>query len=377
MLQLPRNFSNRLLEILLEIPPLVHSQDNRDILLRNLPHSAINSISRGSSPLTDLNNIISSTESWGQIDSGEWALVIVAKNARLLIKGTGLGQRLDALLAEMETLPFDVPSEPLPEIIIGRDERLPVNFLEKGLIASRSVAKVLVTRIINGVIQNQKVSGTGWLISPDLLITNDHVIDARAPGENHATENDYRAQALRTRIWFDYISSEQEYYEYKCSDLVHRDQRLDYALLRISSQSVNNHQEPLLTWGFLSIPQDGPSLNSEDRLNIIQHPQGGPKRIAIRSNYYVDGVSTVTSPNRIRYLTDTEPGSSGSPVFDDNWNVIALHHMAVQVNQNFYKGKTIKYNNQGVLIHPIIHNLPDNLQNEIKKAQEWEYYDHR
>ena len=29
---------------------------------------------------------------------------------------------------------------------------------------------------------------------------------------------------------------------------------------------------------------------------------------------------------RVRYRTNTEPGSSGSPVFDQNWNLVALHH---------------------------------------------------
>jgi hypothetical protein len=34
-----------------------------------------------------------------------------------------------------------------------------------------------------------------------------------------------------------------------------------------------------------------------------------------------------TQPLLIHYRAPTEPGNSGSPVFDDNnWNVIALHH---------------------------------------------------
>ena len=29
---------------------------------------------------------------------------------------------------------------------------------------------------------------------------------------------------------------------------------------------------------------------------------------------------------RVRYATNTEPGSSGSPCFDMNWQLAALHH---------------------------------------------------
>jgi V8-like Glu-specific endopeptidase len=372
MLKLPPNFGDRLLDVLLEIPAM-QNQQNRDMLLRNLPKGPANSIPRDSAPLTDLNNIIAATEGWGQlIDSGEWALVIIARNALIFAKGTDLGRKIDALLANIETLPKSISQEPLPEIVIGRDERLPVDFLKKGLIASKSVARVLVPRIFNGVVQNQSASGTGWLISPNLFITNHHVIEARSPEEMHTTELEFNAQALKTRVWFDYVAPEEKHYEYGCLELVHSDQRLDYALLRISSMAEMDTPKPLSTWGFLSFPRFAPNLSREDRLNIIQHPQGGPQKIAIRSNYYVDSISTNTMPHRIRYLTDTEPGSSGSPVFDDNWSVIALHHMAVEVNQEFYKGKTIKYNNQGILIQAILKNLPDDIQHEIEKAQKWE-----
>lgn len=90
---------------------------------------------------------------------------------------------------------------------------------------------------------------------------------------------------------------------------------------------------------------------------------------AIRSNYYVGLVSTSDQPARIQYLTDTEPGASGSPVFDDNWHVVALHHASVKVPESQYKGEVIKYNNQGIEIHAIIDDLKQDIRAEIQKAQ--------
>ena len=58
-----------------------------------------------------------------------------------------------------------------------------------------------------------------------------------------------------------------------------------------------------------------------ERVNIIQHPRGRPKEIAIRHNEVIRILDSV-----IRYRTDTEPGSSGSPVFNDTWDLVALHH---------------------------------------------------
>jgi V8-like Glu-specific endopeptidase len=108
-----------------------------------------------------------------------------------------------------------------------------------------------------------------------------------------------------------------------------------------------------------------------DRLNIIQHPRGTSKRIAIRSNFFVDRLNTAEEPSRIRYLTDTEPGASGSPVLDDNWQVLGLHHAAIPVPESQYRGRTIKYNNQGIAVSAILADLEPVLRREIAVAQGW------
>jgi hypothetical protein len=55
-------------------------------------------------------------------------------------------------------------------------------------------------------------------------------------------------------------------------------------------------------------------------VNIIQHPFGGPKAIAIYHN-----LLTYRDANYMLYTTDTQPGSSGSPIFDSDWRVVGLH----------------------------------------------------
>src|SRR5205814_4157357 len=59
-------------------------------------------------------------------------------------------------------------------------------------------------------------------------------------------------------------------------------------------------------------------------VTIIQHPKGDPKQIALRENevLHLPGNEDAF----LHYQTDTHPGSSGSPVFNDNWEVVALHH---------------------------------------------------
>jgi hypothetical protein len=91
---------------------------------------------------------------------GEWALAIVTRNALRFARGTEQERALNSLLAELETQAGPVPSH-IPEIVIGQDERLPLRFLEQGLRASRCVAKVLVTRVLNGIRQQGSGSKKG------------------------------------------------------------------------------------------------------------------------------------------------------------------------------------------------------------------------
>ena len=86
-------------------------------------------------------------------------------------------------------------------------------------------------------------------------------------------------------------------------------------------------------------------------MTIIQHPLGGPKQIAITANQVVN-----TYDYRLQYTTDTQPGSSGSPVFNDDWKVIALHHAGgnLIVNERRDRMSPMK----GSLVSSILQKIP-------------------
>jgi hypothetical protein len=50
-------------------------------------------------------------------------------------------------------------------------------------------------------------------------------------------------------------------------------------------------------------------------VSIIQHPSGERKQLALRENQLIDVLEDF-----LHYRTDTAPGSSGSPVFNDHGN---------------------------------------------------------
>jgi hypothetical protein len=101
---------------------------------------------------------------------------------------------------------------------------------------------------------------------------------------------------------------------------------LDYALLRLESTPGNNPIGGKATGeerGWVSIPQDAFTFAPKSPLFIVQHPDRKPMKLAFDTEAVVGLNSNGT---RVEYTTNTEPGSSGSPCFDQKWNLVALHH---------------------------------------------------
>src|SRR5204863_1924748 len=67
-----------------------------------------------------------------------------------------------------------------------------------------------------------------------------------------------------------------------------------------------------------------PDFVPHSPLFIIQHPKGEPIKLNLDTNSIIGLVDDRRL--RVRYATNSEPGSSGSPCFDQNWQLIALHH---------------------------------------------------
>jgi V8-like Glu-specific endopeptidase len=101
-------------------------------------------------------------------------------------------------------------------------------------------------------------------------------------------------------------------------------------------------------WGAIKITTI--DVSQVERVNIIQHPSGGPKQIAIYHN-----IVAYTDEKRVQYLTDTLPGSSGSPVFDDQWRIVALHHSGGWIIEPGTKNQVFR--NEGININCVVEGL--------------------
>jgi hypothetical protein len=203
--------------------------------------------------------------------------------------------------------------------------------------------------------------GTGFLVGPDMVLTNHHVVEDVLKAPNLASRVvcrfDYRrfadGQKLNPGTAFELHATDWlvDYSPYSAED----PEKLDYALLRLRDSPGNlpvNSKEPNgQPRGWFMVPTGPIVLSPGQPLHIVQHPEGSPLALALDT----DGVIELRgSGTRVRYHTNTMPGSSGSPCCDAEWNLVALHHLG----DPKYVGLSKKADwNQGVMIDAIFKSL--------------------
>ncbi len=216
------------------------------------------------------------------------------------------------------------------ERIILTDDTLGVGYLEGGVRAASAVGRVNI-RDEHGRLTGY---GTGSLVSPELLLTNHHVLPDAATAGFSVIEFDYQDGA-------DGLPRPVHAFRLDPGRFFAADEDLDFALVAVHASA-----EELSGFGFNRlIGTEGKAIVG-DFVTIVQHPKGEKKKVALRENRVVDVLEQF-----LHYETDTEPGSSGSPVFNDQWEVVALHHASVPTGDHAELGRFI---NEGIRVSKLL-----------------------
>ena len=210
------------------------------------------------------------------------------------------------------------------ERIVGTEDFVAVRYLQRGVVAGRAVARVSIRDRLDRVVGY----GTGALVSPELLLTNHHVLPDAEVAARSVVEFDYE-DGLDGRP----LTPAQ--FGLDPQRLFLADDDLDYALVAVRATPGD-----LARFGCNRLIEAQGKAIVGDFVTIIQHPGGERKQVALRDNRIVDVLD-----DHLHYAADTEPGSSGSLVFNDQWEVVALHHASVPTPDGSELGD---YVNEGI-----------------------------
>jgi len=206
-------------------------------------------------------------------------------------------------------------------------------------------------------------TGTGFIVGSDTVMTNYHVMEAVikgdvAPGkvtlqfDYKRLANDELEKGTVHRLAADWRIHDSRYSEVDLGDPTTGQQepdRLDYALLRVEGRVADEPvggagSDPKAPpRGFIPMPpaKFEHDFKAKPALFILQHPDGEPLKLALDTESVI---AVNDNGARVRYRTNTEPGSSGSPCFDADWNLVALHHLGDRnwKNPQFNQGVPFK-----------------------------------
>lgn len=195
------------------------------------------------------------------------------------------------------------------EKIINANNLLDVDFLSEGVRVARAIGRVVLP------VSGGNRLGTGFMVSPRVLMTNNHVLENELQASNASIEFDFFRRE-------DGTTGPVERFRFQPGLLFVTDAPLDFTLVAV--EETNPEDAKVADRG--QIPLLGPSGKAVvgERVSVIQHPNGDPQKVAVHDNKVTD----IDGPF-LHYRTDTMGGSSGSPVFNINWDLAALHHAAV------------------------------------------------
>lgn len=190
---------------------------------------------------------------------------------------------------------------------------------------------------------DEKGTGTGFLVGPDAVLTNHHVmqkaIDGQLEHQRFTCLFDFKMtedEVVSPGTRFDLAADDDWLIDsapHSAVDLVPDPkpgdpgpEELDLALVRLAEPAgslgvAGADEGAVREW--VSVARNPIDLTQLHAISILQHPDRLPLKLALGMG---QNLEVNAAGNRVRYSVPTLPGSSGSPIFDSEWKLVALHH---------------------------------------------------
>lgn len=150
--------------------------------------------------------------------------------------------------------------------------------------------------------------GTGFLVGPDVILTNYHVAKHASLGATGVVRFDHRKDAAGLPVPAESAHPFAADWSLDVSD----EDDLDYAFVRLADRPGDAR----------GVLKPGPhTFVAGEPVFILQHPSVQPLKLCVGSASDLSAL-----PDRVAYTANTEGGSSGSPCCSLDWTPVALHH---------------------------------------------------
>lgn len=251
-----------------------------------------------------------------------------------VLRRTGGDVQLHPQELALDRVGSPAEDDPRLEKVFGRDRYVSLPWYRLGLLRCRAVARIELP-LAGG-------QGTGFLIrAGDLglahdgpvVLTNAHVV----PGVAHPDEAQVAFHALTEDGVATVFGIQQVLW-------TSPPERLDCTVLLLDGVPEGVEPVPVAP----RVPTVGG--RTPQRAYVIGHPQGVEvPQFSLQDNEILDHDDTL-----VHYRSPTEPGSSGSPVFDNQWRLIALHHAGDERMRKLHGSTGFYQANEGIRLSAIV-----------------------
>lgn len=187
---------------------------------------------------------------------------------------------------------------------------LSVEFLERGVLASRSVGIVRIEAL--------GISGSGFMCAPTIFVTNHHVLPNERMAHAATLTLGFEEQMVRM-----FPPPLEDTFTFRPEELFVTNAQLDVTFVAIDPGNAADD----VPW--LPLLREQGKINIGHPVNLIHHPDGDAKRVVVHNSHLLDLQDDTDDDMFCWYSGDTELGSSGAPVFNSRWEIIAIHRKAV------------------------------------------------
>ena len=215
-----------------------------------------------------------------------------------------------------------------------------------------------IQKCVGRILTQSDEAGTGFRISKSLVMTAAHVL--KSSNRGHIQFHYYEPHLPQTPG--DTVPNIPTSFALDPDSLYYANEALDFAIIAIS---VNETEKELESVGMVSYVFEA-ITSTGSHTNIFSFPRGGTMKVSLRKNIAVEkpekpvammvdktSIGPELSESNIVYEADTEPGSSGSPIFNDKWQLMAIHQGCTYDKR---KDKTF-VGNYGCLIKYILEDM--------------------